>query len=106
MGCERVIYRAAAAYPYVNVEQATTGLREQLRLIALAGGGIPDWSTLNLEGPTESPDQHGRTLFEWTATLSADGGRDLVRDLTDDDLHPPTVTAALTQFTMPQSPIA
>ena len=105
-GSERVIYRAAAAYPYVDADHAATALREQLRLMALAGGGTPDWSTLLVEGPTEWTGLHGPTWFEWTATLSADGGRDLTRDQLDDDLLSPAVTAALTDSTMPQTPIA
>ncbi len=100
-----VIYRAAAAYPCVDVEQATTALREQLRLMALAGGGTPDWSTLRVQGPIESTRQHGPTLFEWTATLSADGGRDLTRDSVDDDLQLPVANAGPADSTMPQSPI-
>lgn len=100
-----MIYRAAAAYPYVDVEQATTALREQLRLIALAGGGIPDWSTLVVDGPTEPTGQHGRTLVEWTATLSAIGGRDLTRDGADHDLALTATNAGLADSTMPQRPI-
>ena len=101
-----MIYRAAAAYPYVDVKQATAALREQLRLMALAGGGTPDWSTLVLDGPSVSAAQYGEAFFEWTATLSVDGGRDLTRDFGDDDLIAPAPTAGLVDFTVPQSLIS
>jgi len=66
-------YRAAAAYPYVNRERATAGLRGQLRLLAGDDGAACDWSTLLVEGPTEATGMHGRAWFEWTATVRGTG---------------------------------
>ena len=99
-----MIYRAAAAFPYDNEEQASAALRGQLRIIALAGGGIPDWSTLVVEGPLESTGFSGRrSHFEWSATLSADGGRDLTRESIDDDLRTVLTSGPGDSTTMPQS---
>ncbi len=99
-----MIYRAAAAYPYQNAEQASADLRGQLRVIAIAGGGIPDWSSLVVAGPVDLTGLYGRRWFEWAATISADGGRDLTREAVDDDLRvAPTDGAA--ESTMPQAPI-
>jgi len=67
-----VIYRAAATLSYDNRERATAGLRGQLRLMAAAGGGTPDWTTLSVEGPTESVGLLGRIWFKWTATVVAE----------------------------------
>ncbi len=63
-----MIYEAAAAYPYEDRERATSGLRDQLRLMAITGGGNLDWTSLTVEGPTEAPGPHG-------ATWLANGGR-------------------------------
>jgi hypothetical protein len=68
-----VIYRAAAALPYDDLQRATAGLRGQLRIMTLADDVTPDWSTLTVEGPTETPGWHGRVWFEWTATVRARG---------------------------------
>ncbi len=66
-----VIFTATAAYPYVDRERATAGLRAQLReIIAAAGAGQPDWWTFVVEGPTESPGLHGRVWFFWTASVT------------------------------------
>jgi hypothetical protein len=100
-----VIYRAAASYPHDNEEQASAALRGQLRIIALAGGGIPDWSTLVLEGPFESTGFGRRSCYEWSATLSADGGRDLTRESIDDDLGVLRTSDPADSSTMPQSTI-
>ena len=65
-------YRAAAALPYSDTARATAGLRGRLRIMALADGAHPDWSTLRVAGPVEVPDLRGRAWFEWTATVEAD----------------------------------
>ncbi len=75
-----VIYRAAAALPYNDRERATAGLRGQLLLIAVAADAVPDWSTLTVEGPVEAVGLHGRTWYEWTATVTASS---VTYDLTD-----------------------
>jgi hypothetical protein len=99
-------YRATAALPYSNRERAAASLRDQLRVMALAGGGNPDWSTLAVEGPTEAPGPRGSRWFEWSATVDSDGGRDLVRSPTDDDLLAPAVGDSAVGSTMPQPAIA
>ncbi|WP_347059659.1 hypothetical protein ABC795_04225 [Blastococcus sp. HT6-30] len=66
-----MIYKAAAALPYDDRERATAGLRGQLRLMAVCDDATPDWTTLNVAGPTPSPGLHGRTWFEWSATVEA-----------------------------------
>jgi hypothetical protein len=67
-----VRYRAAAALPYPDTAGATAGLRGRLRIMALADGAHPDWSTLIVEGPVEAPDLRARAWFEWTATVEAE----------------------------------
>ncbi len=65
-------WTATAAYPYVNLDRATCGLRGQLREIAAASGaGTPDWSTLVVEGPVEFTGAHGRSWLVWTAEVEA-----------------------------------
>jgi hypothetical protein len=99
-------YRAIAALPFSNREQAVARLRDQLRVMALAGGGRPDWSSLVVEGPTEAPGPRGRTWFEWSATVVSDGGRDLVRHHpVDDDLLVPAARGPVPGATMPQPSI-
>ena len=98
-------YRATAALPYSNRELAVARLREQLRVMARAGGGSPDWSTLDVEGPIEAPGIRGRTWFEWSATVDSDGGRDLVRYSGDDDLLAPAGSGPTLGATMPQPAI-
>ena len=75
-----MIYQAAAAYPYEDRARATSGLRSQLRLMAIAGGGNLDWTSLTVDGPTEAPGPHGARWFEWKATVTVVGGRDLIRE--------------------------
>ncbi len=64
-------YRASAALPYYNHERAILGLRGQLRLMALANGAVPDWTTLCVNGPTKVPGLYGAVWFEWSATVEA-----------------------------------
>lgn len=67
---DSVIFTATAAYPYVDRDRATAGLRGQLREIAAAAeAGVPDWSTLVVDGPAEVEGLHGRVWFIWTATV-------------------------------------
>jgi hypothetical protein len=67
-----VTFTATAAYPYVDCDRATAGLRGQLReIVAKAGAGEPDWSTLAVDGPTETEGLHGRVWFVWTAGVPA-----------------------------------
>jgi hypothetical protein len=84
-----MLYRAAAALPNANREQATAALRDQLRVIAAAVGRVPDWTTLLVDGPTEVPGWHGRSWFEWTATVSVeDAGEDVVAGAVVRDAEP------------------
>ncbi len=65
-----MIFSATAAYPYVDRDRATAALRGQLReTVAEAGAGVPAWSTLVVDRPTESVGLHGRAWFFWTATV-------------------------------------
>ena len=57
-------FRATAGLPYERLERATAGLRGRLRLLAADDGVMPDWSTLQVTGPTMSLDARGRT---WAA---------------------------------------
>ena len=99
-----MIYRAAAALPNDNRDRATLGLRGQLRLMALAGDGMPDWSTLTVAGPSAVVGARGRTWYEWRATLVVDGG------ISPDDPDPtpsllpsaPRETETLLEETAPQ----
>lgn len=79
-----MLYKAAATSPYADRERAASGLRSQLRLMARAGGGNLDWTSLTVEGPTEAPGPHGATWYEWRATVTVAGGRDLIREPVDD----------------------
>ncbi|MGY1712516.1 hypothetical protein ACI8AC_23695 [Geodermatophilus sp. SYSU D00758] len=99
-------YRAAAAYPYPNRERATSALRGQLRLMALAGGGTADWSTLTVQGPRKAPGFRGVCWYEWWATVEVDGGRDLTLDPASDALPPGrTRRGAASASTQPQTAV-
>ncbi len=67
-------YQAATALPYDDLVRATAGLRGQLRLMAIADGATPDWSTLALDGPGAAVGRHGVVWFEWSATVDAATG--------------------------------
>lgn len=79
---DAITYKAAAALPYDDRERAATGLRGQLRLMAIAGGAIPDWSTLEVAGPTELRGLNGDTWFEWHGSVRARDG-ELLEEPTD-----------------------
>ena len=91
-----VIYRAAAALPHRDRERATAGLCDQLRVLAAAGGGTLDWQTLAVDGPTPAGGPGGTPWFEWSATVTVIGGRDLTRDPVDDVPAAALVTASST----------
>ena len=87
-----MIYKAAAALPHDNREQALDGLRGQLRLMTAAAGATPDWSSLTVTGPFEAGDVRDGALFEWTASIDVHGAT--VFDLfPDPDLLPAADTA-------------
>ncbi len=62
---------ATVAYPYVDLERATLALCGELRRQAATKGLLNDWSTLAVVGPQEAPGAHGRTWYEWHATVHA-----------------------------------
>ena len=70
--------------------------------MALAGGGTPDWTTMVVQGPTEVVGLHGRTWFQWTATVTVIGRRDLTRDPIDNYLAWPRLHGSASRATMPQ----
>jgi hypothetical protein len=78
-----VIYRAAAALPDDDRQSAVDRLRGQLRIMAVAAGATPDWTTLAVAGPVEMAGAEDRTRFEWTATVAVRGAT--VFDLPDPD---------------------
>jgi hypothetical protein len=93
-GCtgNTVIYQAAAALPHANREWAVHGLGCQLRIMAMAAGGTPDWTTLAATGPTEVAGAPERARFEWTASVTV-RGVSVVDVLPDPDAFPPARTA-------------
>jgi hypothetical protein len=68
-----VTFRATAALPFDNLDQATAGLRGRLQLMVADCGRelMPDWKTLLVTGPTTTKDVRGNTWFEWAATMQA-----------------------------------
>ena len=52
-------------------------------MMAVAAGATPDWSTLEVHGPTPAPGRPDVVWFEWTATVTADGGAELDDALLD-----------------------
>jgi hypothetical protein len=92
-----VIYQAAAALPHANRATAVHGLEGRLRIMAMAAGGTPDWTTLAVTGPTEVDGAPEQARFEWTASVAARGAS--VFDMLPDpdafpDACPPARTAA------------
>jgi hypothetical protein len=87
-----VIYKAAAALAHANRESATAGLRGQLRIMAVAAGATPDWTTLAVAGPTEMAGTEDRMRFEWTASVAVQGVA-AFDALPDPDAFPPACTA-------------
>jgi hypothetical protein len=69
-----VIYRAAAALPHEDRTRALPGLRGQLRIMAVAAGATPDWTTLTVVGPDEVAGAQAPTRFEWHASVVVHGG--------------------------------
>ena len=69
-----MIYRAAAALPHEDRTRALPGLRGQLRIMAVAAGTTPDWTTLTVVGPDEIADAQAPTRFEWHASVVVHGG--------------------------------
>lgn len=69
-----MIYQAAVAMPLDDSAVATGRLQGQFRIMAAAVGATPDWSTLDVTGPTETPGDPAGGLFEWTARVAFLGG--------------------------------
>lgn len=68
-----MIYRAAAALPHEDRNRALDGLRGQLRIMAVATGATPDWTTLTVAGPDEVAGAAQRMRFEWHASVVVHG---------------------------------
>lgn len=68
-----MILRAAAALPFDDRERAIDVLRDQLRVMAAAEGGTPDWTTLTVAGPSEMAAAEEETRFEWAASVAVHG---------------------------------
>ena len=85
-----MIYRAAAALPDDDRQSAVDGLRGQLRIMAVAAGATPDWTTLVVAGPVEMAGAEDRTRFEWTASVAVRGATGF--DLPDPDALRPAGT--------------
>lgn len=63
--------RAVATLPVKDPKVAAAALRGRLKLIADRNGGVPDWSTLHIEGPRAYRDARGNEWSEWVATVRA-----------------------------------
>ena len=64
-------FTARTALPYRDEVRAVAGLREELREQAAAHWQMPDWSTLEVTGPTGVVGTSGRTWYRWAATVTA-----------------------------------
>ena len=64
-------FSASAALPYEDLDRATRSLQDELRHALASVDEAPDWSTLEVEGPTEVKGASGRTWYRWTATVES-----------------------------------
>ena len=64
-------FSASAALPYDDLDRATRSLQDELRHALASVDEAPDWSTLEVEGPTEVKGASGRTWYRWTATVES-----------------------------------
>ena len=85
-------YQAAAALAHTNRECATHGLVNQLRIMSVAAGATPDWTTLVVTGPVEVDSAPERARFEWTASVTV-RGVGLGDGQPDPDIFPPARNA-------------
>ena len=69
-------FSARAALPYDDPARATRSLRDELRHALASVDEAPDWSTLEVEGPTEVKGASGRIWYRWTATVESQQPRD------------------------------
>jgi hypothetical protein len=92
-----VIYRAAAALPHTDRGSACDALRGQLRVMARAGRGTPDWTTFAVTGPVDRAGEE-RSRFEWTASVAVDGAERLDTGFDSDVLR---LEAAVVDSTVP-----
>jgi hypothetical protein len=65
-----VQFTARTVLPYLDEVRAVLGLRGELREQAAAHWQVPDWSTLEVTGPTEVVGASGPTWYRW-ATVTA-----------------------------------
>jgi len=98
------IYQAAAALPHRDRGRATEGLRAQLTIMAAAAGVTPDWSTLDVTGPTERTGTQQGARFEWRGRVAMCGSSHLVA-LPDPDafLQPPAANGDTVPFRVDSS---
>ncbi|MGY1633056.1 hypothetical protein ACI784_15245 [Geodermatophilus sp. SYSU D01186] len=67
-----MIFTATTALPYEHLDRATAGLRAMLRVPLLADDiALPDWSTLQANGPVARIDSKGRAWYEYAATVKS-----------------------------------
>jgi hypothetical protein len=66
-------FEATTALPYPSQEQATRGLRAQLRqqLLFADVREMPMWETFTVTGPHPFTDLRGATWFEYRATVES-----------------------------------
>jgi hypothetical protein len=80
------MFRAAAALPSNDREVAIAGLRGQLHVMATAAGAVPDWSTLDVEGPVAGGEITDAGWSEWAATVTVAVGAHHLSDSAIDAL--------------------
>ncbi|SDP46781.1 hypothetical protein SAMN05660199_03967 [Klenkia soli] len=67
-------FKAAVTLPFPDIERAKAALRGELRLQAAyteAGPQAPDWTTMVVTELDDDTDNHGRTWWRWSATVSS-----------------------------------
>jgi hypothetical protein len=67
------VCQAAAALPHRDRRRAAEALRDQLRIVAVAGGRTPDWGSLAVTGPIEVTSTRHGVHFEWTGRVAVNG---------------------------------
>ncbi|WP_139220542.1 hypothetical protein [Trujillonella endophytica] len=64
-------FAARVSLPVLDEARAVFGLRGDLREQAARHWQVPDWTTLDVTGPTEVVGASGRTWYRWKATVDA-----------------------------------
>lgn len=66
-------YEASVTLPFPDLERATAALRGALRLraaYAKDGPQVPDWTTLIVTALDPGTDDHGRTWWRWSGSVT------------------------------------